>query len=127
MLIQNQSTIISQEDLNAIHQTALDYMEGWYESNQSRAIGALHPDVVKRNIDDNGLQELTTEVFIELMKNGEGSKFTGDRQITITILDIFKNIATLKVESAEYYDYVHIGKVNGSWVIINVLWEFKTL
>jgi hypothetical protein len=127
MLTKNQSVEIDQKDLDAIRQTALDYMDGWYESDEGRVTRALHTDVVKRNIDDNGLQELSTEVFIDFMRKGEGSKFKGDRQITITILDIFKNIATLRVESAEYYDYVHIGKVNGTWAIINVLWEFKTL
>jgi hypothetical protein len=127
MFTQKQSAEINQEDADAIRQTALDYMEGWYESDEGRVIRALHPDVVKRNIDSNGLQELSTEVFIELMQKGEGSKFKDDRQIRITILDIFRDITTLKVESAEYYDYVHAGKVDGTWAIINVLWEFKNL
>jgi len=125
MFTQKQSTEINQEDLTAIQQTALDYMEGWYESDVSRVSGALHADVVKRNIDDNGVQELSTEVFIELMQKREGSNFKDDRQIRIILLDVFNNIAALKVESAEYYDYVHIGKVDGKWVIINILWGYK--
>jgi hypothetical protein len=25
----------------------------------------------------------------------------------------------------DWVDYMHIGKMNGKWVIINVLWEMK--
>jgi len=119
MFIQNPS------DLNTIHQTALDYIEGWYECNEARALKALHPDLVKRFIDNNTLHGMGVDDMLSLIRKREGAKFKGDRQIKITVLDIFKDIAAVKVESAEYFDYVHIGKFNGDWKIINVLWGFK--
>jgi len=51
----------------------------------------------------------------------------GKLEVTITILDIFENIATVKA-TTEYFpfiDYCHLGKVNGEWKIINVLWAMK--
>src|ERR1044071_8408054 len=38
----------SEADLAAIKQTALDYVEGWYEGNTERMERALHPDLAKR-------------------------------------------------------------------------------
>jgi len=125
MLIQNQSTEINQADLIAIEQTALDYIEGWYDCDETRAGKALHPDLVKRFIDNDMLHGMGVQDMNDLIRNREGSKFQGDRHIKITVLDVFQNIATTKIESAEYYDYAHIGKVNGDWVLINVLWGYK--
>lgn len=119
--------IQNQLDLNAINQTALDYIEGWYDCDESRATNALHPDLTKRFIDNNSLHSMGVGDMLDLIRKREGEKFTGDRQIKITVLDLFKDIAAVKVESAEYHDYVHIGKINGNWVIINVLWGFKNV
>jgi hypothetical protein len=40
----------------------------------------------------------------------------------VTILDVYDNVAMVKTMSAEYVDYLQMGKVNGKWIIINVLW-----
>jgi hypothetical protein len=40
-------------------------------------------------------------------------------------LDIDNDIASVKVVSAEYIDYLQLGKVDGQWVIINILWRHK--
>ena len=125
MFIQGQSTEINQVDLIAIEKTALDYIEGWYDCNEIRAVKALHPDLIKRFFDNNNLHGMGAQDMLSMIKNREGLKFKGDRQIKVTVLDVFKDIAAAKVESAEYHDYVHIGKINGDWVIINVLWGFK--
>lgn len=33
--------------------------------------------------------------------------------------------ATVKFKMRDWVDYMHMGKLNGKWVIINVLWELK--
>src|SRR5262245_52406842 len=38
----------SEADLAAIKQTALDYIEGWYEGSAERMERALHPELAKR-------------------------------------------------------------------------------
>jgi hypothetical protein len=35
---------------------------------------------------------------------------------------VYDNIAAVKVDSTDYMDYLQIGKVQGRWVIVNVLW-----
>jgi hypothetical protein len=38
---------------------------------------------------------------------------------------VFQNAASVKVIASEWIDYLHMAKVNGQWVIVNVLWELK--
>ncbi len=43
----------SPTDASAIKQTALDYIEGWYEGNAERMERALHPELAKRIVRTN--------------------------------------------------------------------------
>ncbi len=115
----------SAEDLEAIRQTSLDYIEGWYDGNPERMERSLHPDLVKRIIRSNQVDTLSAEDMVNYTRQGGGKAYTGLKKNTITILDVYNDIATVKAESAGYIDYLHIGKVNGKWVIINVLWTVK--
>ena len=47
------------------------------------------------------------------------------QQKDVEILDIFRNVASVKVTMSGWVDYMHIARFNGRWVIVNVLWEFK--
>ena len=40
-------------------------------------------------------------------------------------LDVFGNAATVKIVANEWIDYLHVSKIDGRWVIVNVLWEMK--
>lgn len=48
-----------QGESKAIRKTALDYIEGWYEGDTVRMDRSLHPDLVKRVIENNQLQLMT--------------------------------------------------------------------
>ena len=48
-----------------------------------------------------------------------------DRNIKITVFDVMKDIAVVEVISSQYVDYLQLGKVNGQWKIINVLWQMN--
>jgi len=112
----------SNEDSKAIQQAALDYVEGWYVGDAGRMERSLHPDLVKRTIRANQVNTLSAEKMVNYTRQGGGKAFTGKKKNTVTILDVYHDIATVKAKSAEYIDYLHIGKVNARWVIINVLW-----
>jgi hypothetical protein len=113
---------VSNEDAEAIQQAALDYVEGWYAGNVERMERSLHPDLVKRTIRANQVNTLSAEKMVNFTRQEGGKAFTGKKKNTVTILDVYHDIATVKAKSAEYIDYLHIGKVNARWVIINVLW-----
>ncbi|MDR2972313.1 MAG: nuclear transport factor 2 family protein [Bacteroidales bacterium] len=121
---------LNDQNTVAIRQTSLDYMEGWYEGNAERMGRALHPNLVKRRSEERSdgsfFHQSSWQDMVNSTQRGGGKMFPiADRQIKVTILDVNNSIASVKVESREYYDYLHLGKFDDKWLIINVLWDFK--
>lgn len=119
-------------DSSAIRATALDYVEGWYEGNPDRMNRALHPELVKRIVVSDTatkrsvLEGMGASALVNGARHGWGKSTPKDRQQKdVTILDIFGNAASVKAIMAGWIDYLHIAKVDGRWVIVNVLWEQK--
>ncbi len=118
-------------DREAIKRTALNYAEGWYEGNAEKMESALSPDLAKRIANTNAqgrssLGQMTAMTLVQGTRGGSGKQTAkADQQKDVTILDAMSSSATVKLEMLEWVDYMHIGKMNGKWVIINVLWEMK--
>lgn len=118
-------------DEDQIRQAALDYCESWYAGDADRMEGCLHPELAKRIIrkDENGrsrLDNMGAMRLVQYVRKGYGTKTpTEMQQKDVTILDRYENIASVKAVMAGWVDYLHIGKVDGRWVIVNVLWEPK--
>ena len=118
-------------DKEAIKRTALNYAEGWYEGNAEKMESALHPDLAKRIVRTNpqggsGLGQMSALTLIQGTRAGSGKQTPKEeQQKDVTILDAMGSAATVKLEMRDWVDYMHIGKFNGKWVIINVLWETK--
>ena len=119
-------------DSAAIKQTALDYIEGWYEGNAERMERALHPELAKRIVRTNpqngksGLGQMSAMTLVQGTRAGGGKDTPKDKQQKdVTILDVFENAASVKVIASDWVDYLHMAKFNGRWVIVNVLWELK--
>lgn len=81
-------------DSAAIRQTALDYIEGWYEGNAERMKGALHPELAKRIImtdaqsGESHLQHMTAEQLVQGTAAGYGTRTPKARQLKgVAILD----------------------------------------
>ena len=116
----------------AIKQTALDYIEGWYEGNAERMERALHPELAKRIVRTNPqnnqsrLDQMSAMSLVMGTRRGGGKDTPKERQQKdVTILDIYENAASVKVVASDWIDYLHMAKFNGRWVIVNVLWELK--
>jgi Putative lumazine-binding len=122
----------SPADSQAIRTTALDYVEGWYAGNATRMARALHPELVKRIVvgdtvtGKSVLQNMGASALINGTRHGYGKSTPQERQQKeVTILDVFNNAASAKSVMADWIDYMHLAKVDGRWVIVNVLWEQK--
>ena len=117
-------------DTAAIRQTALDYIEGWWEGSAERMERAVHPDLAKRIINTNpqngrsSLGHQSAMTLVQSTRRGGGKETPAAQQRKdVRILDIFGNTASVKVDAGAWVDYMHIARWNGRWVIINVLWE----
>lgn len=120
----------SDADTKAIRDTALDYIEGWYDGNVERMTRALHPELVKRIVivekAGSRIEQMGASKLIANVRGGGGTKTPKDRQQKdVTILDRFENAAMVKIIASDWVDYLQEAKVDGRWVIVNVLWELK--
>ena len=121
----------SRPDAEAIRAAALDYLEGWYTGDADRMERALHPDLAKRIVrpaadGPDRVENMSALRLVQATRAGWGTRVPPDqRQADIVVLDVFGNAATVRAEARDWVDYLHLGKVDGEWKIINVLWELK--
>lgn len=122
----------SHADSTAIRQTALDYVEGWYERDQERVRQAVHPELAKRIVWRTGERDrLGSQGADELVRRtGQGAASgprapEARRKKDIEILDRYRNIAVVRVGSNEYVDYLQVARWRGDWKIVNILWDLR--
>lgn len=121
----------SEADLAAIRATTLDYIEGYYTSDPERVERAIFPDIAKR-IPMRGpggrvrIERMSSLELINHAKSGDGKKIPPEQQLKdIKILDVFDNIASVRVDAATWVDHMQLAKLGERWVVVNVLWQLK--
>ena len=99
-------------DIAEIEAIARDYVEGWYDGNVERMDRALHAELVKRIPVGEGapgqsqLRMVTKARMLQLTAEGGGA--APDVDVEILIDDVSTDIATARVVSPEYLDYLHL-------------------
>lgn len=121
------------DDLVEIREAALDYAQGWYEGDVERVRRSLHPELAKRRIlrdpqtGEEGLRHVTQHLMLDLTQQGGGRENVPaeKRYYDVTILDVCGDIASVRADTYEYVDYLHLARSHGRWVIVNVLYIIK--
>lgn len=119
----------SAPDTSGIRQVALDYVEGWYDRDQDRMRRALHPELEKRIVwrtgDDDELGQQSARTLILSTGRGDARLSADQRTLDVRILDVYRHVAVVRVDSNEYVDYLQVARWNGAWKIINILWDVQ--
>lgn len=120
---------VESEDEKAIRQVSLDYVEGWYNGDAERMHRSIHTALVKRGIKRDVpsgreyLNYLTHEIMVLDTAEGFGTHVPEDQRVyDITILDISGEIASVRADSPDWIDHLHLAKLNGQWVIANAIY-----
>lgn len=123
---------VSEADLAAIKQAAIDYCESWYEGSAEKIERAVHPELAKRIVHTDPqskrsrLDHMGAMRLYQGVRAGNGKNTPKDKQLKdVTVLDVFGNTASVKAVMSDWVDYMHIARFNGRWVIVNVLWEMN--
>jgi len=106
---------------------ALDYIEGAFSGNGDRMARALHPELhkVRLNAPASGREFLTlmgASDLIEWTREGILILPEAEREIRTDVLFQTDEVATVKVTSSKFLDYLQLAVIDGEWRIINVLW-----
>jgi len=123
----------TENDTLAIKQACMDYVEGYFNKDADRMAKAVHPELQKRIIfkDEKGncfLQNMGSSMLVQATRANKNANLLNPEkpfQAEIIIFGIFENVASVKISNNKYpfIDFAHLGKFNGEWKIINVLWE----
>lgn len=121
------------QDSLAIKQAALDYIESQHTPNPEQMERALHPRLVKRTFwkdketQKDYLRETSAESMIILAEsyNKKKDKFPANPRKEVKFLDVSDRTASVKLIADEWIDYMHLAKLNGTWKIVNVLWQYN--
>ena len=122
----------SQDDRSLVEKAVLNYVEAFYEADTAKASESIAKNLAKRGYytwqDTVREGTMTFEQAIRLAKRWKNTvTITAETPKKITILDIAPKIASAKLEAHWGIDYFHLAKINGRWMIINVLWQdYKT-
>jgi hypothetical protein len=114
-------------DRAAVAAAAADYVEGWYRGDVERMDRALHPELAKRvaeSADGSGpLRAVTKDRMLELTRSGGGED--PDATFEVSVDEISGGIASARVVSPEYVDFLHLVRTPQGWQIANVLFRMR--
>jgi hypothetical protein len=117
-------------DSAAIRQAALDYIEGWFAGDTARMHRAIAPELRKRILvvdDKTGLRwvdDMGSSKLLWGTARAYGRQIPESERLTdVTILDVFGNAASVRIDAGPWIDYLHLARFTEGWRILNVLWE----
>lgn len=105
------------------------YIESFYLTQPEKGQESIHPLLAKRTIQEfeDGSEFLKGMTYEEMANLGKvfnaRNQFNKNSKKEIKILDMLNQTASLKLIAEGWVDYIHLGKINGEWKIINVLWQ----
>jgi hypothetical protein len=112
-------------DVDAITAVVTEYYQSWFAGDGERMRRCIHPSLAKRTFEQPGtdslaLHEDPTETLIQDTASGEGTEFTPTQDVTV--IDVFRDMATVMASSEPFVEYLHVARFGGRWLIVNVLY-----
>jgi hypothetical protein len=113
-------------DAPAVRATVTNYIEAYYIGDSARMQQTLHPHYLKQKIHgDIPVREQTGPQLVRDVRDGGGTRVPqAQRTEKVTVLDVAGNIASAKLVTPGWTDYMTLEKVNGEWKILSVVQRF---
>ena len=111
------------DDSSAVRATVTNYIEGWYTGDARRMEQTLHPHYVKHMIHgDIPVRERTGAQMVEDARSNNAAGIPQAlRTEQVTVLDVAGTIASAKLVTPGWVDYMTLSKVDGQWKILSVV------
>ena len=108
----------------AVRATVADYIEAYYTGDAVRMEKSLHPHYLKHTISgSDGKLKMTEKTGLQMVQDvrSTGPERSLETKEQITVLDIVGDIASAKLVTAHWVDYITLTKWNGEWKIVSVV------
>lgn len=123
---------ISRDDEPEIRRIVRDYCMGFYEIDGDKVQKTCHPILSKRTVERwaaapafDYFRSITWEE-IRILGNTFNRSFGFKPETARCEIDVYEirdNIAIAKLTASVWFDYFQLMKVNGEWVIVNIMFE----
>ena len=110
----------------AVRATVTDYIDGYFTGDAARMEKSIHPHYLKHTISgQNAALRMTEKTGLQMVQDvrSQEAKYLkdADRKQQITVLDVHGDIASAKLVTAHWADYLTLAKWNGQWKIVSVV------
>lgn len=130
-----ESPIATKKDSVEIKKISLGYLEALQQLKPELMDKVLNDNLNKITIgyDRNEMKQIgratTKAQMIEFAKtwNKTGTRFPFNPENKIKILDIYNRIATIKLISDNWIEYLQLIKLDGNWEIMNLIWQYRDI
>lgn len=111
---------------SAVRSTVTDYIESYYTGDADRMEKSLHPHYLKHTISESDGKLKMTEwtglqMVQEVRSHGAVNLPASEKTERITVLDIAGGMASAKLLTPHWVDYLTLSKWNGEWKIVSVV------
>jgi hypothetical protein len=112
-----------EEDSAAVRMAVTNYIEAYYTGDVRRMEQTLHPHYLKHLIHgDIPMRERTgTEMLQEIRAHGPADLPQTSKTEQVSVLDIAGSIASAKLVTPGWVDYMTLEKIGGEWKILSVV------
>jgi len=118
-----QQSNIPANDAVAVRATVTNYIEAYYSGDAQRMQLTLHPHYLKHMIHgDIPMREKNgAQMVQEVRKNGPADMPPANKTEEVSVLDVAGVIASAKLVTPGWTDYLTLEKVGGEWKILSVV------
>ncbi len=116
----------AQDDIDAIAAVARDYLLGYVSGDSQRHLRSYHPEAIKRRYSKDedgifGIVSLSPQTMADYAATESGTDTGGS--IEVIVDDVYEDIASVRVYSARWVDFLHVVKARGEWRLFHVTWH----
>jgi Putative lumazine-binding len=117
------------EDIDGVMKASLDYVEGFTRGDANRHAEAYHPEALKRrytNSEVSGIDILETispQGMVDYAATG--LSVVEDIEYEVVVDGIVRDIASVRLYSTKWVDFLHIVKARGQWRILHASWCYQ--
>jgi hypothetical protein len=110
-------------DASAVRVTVTNYIEAYYTGDARRMEQTLHPHYLKHMIHrDIPVRERTGAQMVQDARSNNAAEIPLAQRIEqVTVLDVAGTIASAKLVTPGWVDYMTLSKVDGEWKILSVV------
>ena len=105
--------------------TVTNYIESYYSGDAARMEKSLHPHYLKHVIStSDGNLRMTEKTGLQMVQDVRSQNTDlpkSEQTEQITVLDVSKGMASAKLVTSHWIDYMTLAKWNGEWKIVSVV------